>query len=264
MVRQAWLDILDEINIKKTLYGIGVDPLHMDPLLPEPINIKTSLVSYDVEFWMWNVTVIGLSNIKLSKLVLDRSESLNDLKVDAVLNIGNLSLVGQYKFIGANSWWGNISSEGAQPFSIHMTDAAIGTKITLETINGCNKTENLVFTNMEIPLTYSNIDFSFTNIGDTLNSMIDWVGGFIIDFQKDMIVDIAKKAVADHMPTMLCEKDKDNATEVDTRGVSSHRLQDSQPHWWQLLKNGTQGWGFDTLRRDTLAASQKWNARLGI
>jgi len=253
MVRQAWLDIVKEVNTKKELYGIGLEPLHMDPLLPEPINIKTSLVSYDVEFWMWNVTVIGLSKIKLSKLVLDRSESLNDLKVNAVLNIGNLSLVGQYKFIGANSWWGNISSEGAQPFSIDMTEAAIGAEITMETINGCNKTNNLVITNIGVPLTYSNIAFDFTNIGDTLNSMIDWVGGFIIDFQKDMIVDIVKKAVEEHMPTMLCEKDKHNVTEVHTRGVSSHKIKETDPEWWELLNNGTQGWGFDTLRRDTLA-----------
>ena len=45
---QSWLDIVRTINRDSALYGIGVAPLELDPLLPEPINIDQEMVGYQV------------------------------------------------------------------------------------------------------------------------------------------------------------------------------------------------------------------------
>ena len=48
MIRQAWLDIVNTINRDKALYGIKLQPLELDPLMPEPININEDMAGYHV------------------------------------------------------------------------------------------------------------------------------------------------------------------------------------------------------------------------
>ena len=48
MIRQAWLDIVNTINRDKALYGIKLQPLELDPLMPEPINISEDMAGYHV------------------------------------------------------------------------------------------------------------------------------------------------------------------------------------------------------------------------
>ena len=48
MIRQAWLDIVSTINRDKALYGIKLQPLELDPLMPEPINISEDMAGYHV------------------------------------------------------------------------------------------------------------------------------------------------------------------------------------------------------------------------
>ena len=48
MIRQAWLDIVNTINRDKALYGINLQPLELDPLMPEPINISEDMAGYHV------------------------------------------------------------------------------------------------------------------------------------------------------------------------------------------------------------------------
>ena len=45
---QSWLDIVNTINRDSALYGIGLNPLELDPLMPEPINIDQEMVGYQV------------------------------------------------------------------------------------------------------------------------------------------------------------------------------------------------------------------------
>ena len=45
---QSWLDIVNTINRDSALYGIGLAPLQLDPLMPEPINIDQEMVGYQV------------------------------------------------------------------------------------------------------------------------------------------------------------------------------------------------------------------------
>ena len=60
MIRQAWLDIVKTINREKALYGIGLKPLLLDPLMPEPIVINDDVAGYQVDLAMWNTSIHGL------------------------------------------------------------------------------------------------------------------------------------------------------------------------------------------------------------
>ena len=56
MIRQAWLDIVNTINRDKALYGIKLQPLELDPLMPEPINISEDMAGYHVRHSTHNLT----------------------------------------------------------------------------------------------------------------------------------------------------------------------------------------------------------------
>ena len=64
---QSWLDIVNTINSDSALYGIGLAPLQLDPLLPEPINIDQEMVGYQVRCHVGFFDRIALS-CKLSKM----------------------------------------------------------------------------------------------------------------------------------------------------------------------------------------------------
>ena len=64
---QSWLDIVNTINSDSALYGIGLAPLQLDPLLPEPINIDQEMVGYQVRCHVGLFDIIALS-CKLSKM----------------------------------------------------------------------------------------------------------------------------------------------------------------------------------------------------
>ena len=47
-MRQAWLDYVDTINRERRLYGVGLEPLYLDDLLPEAITVNESMLGYQV------------------------------------------------------------------------------------------------------------------------------------------------------------------------------------------------------------------------
>ena len=49
-VLQAWLDIVTTINRDRALYGVSLAPLHLDPLLAQPIAIKDDMAGYHVGY----------------------------------------------------------------------------------------------------------------------------------------------------------------------------------------------------------------------
>ena len=69
MIRQAWLDIVKTINRDKALYGIGLKPLHLDPLMPEPIVINDDMAGYHVRktalsIKSWHLISGGFGNVE--------------------------------------------------------------------------------------------------------------------------------------------------------------------------------------------------------
>merc|ERR1712123_60523 len=176
MIRQAWLDIVKTINRDKSLYGIGLTPLLLDPMMPEPIVISEDMAGYHVDLAMWNISIHGIDDIRLEKLLFERGQALNNLREKAILDIGNLTIKGMYKYTAQCTAWfcivDSLDSEGDQPFQIDMTGAKFNVVIKLDTVNGCGKDKNLVITDIQLPLDYADVVFDFTNIGTVLGAIV--------------------------------------------------------------------------------------------
>ena len=98
MIRQAWLDIVNTINRDKAIYGLNLRPLLLDPLLGVPISISEDMAGYHVDLAMWNISIVGLDSLSLEKLTLERGEALNNLREQAVIEVGNLTVEGMYQY----------------------------------------------------------------------------------------------------------------------------------------------------------------------
>jgi len=254
MIRQSWFDIVKSINRDKGLYGIHMEPLLIDPLMKDPIYVNTSVLGYDVEFLMWNVSVAGLSHIKLDELVLERGDALKNLDTRAVLNIGNLTVKGRYQYKAIyNGWmWGmeDMDSGGAQDFIVDMTGAKLKMEIGLETVDGCERKEDLILNKVRLPLDYEDVEFDFKNIGTVLSGVVNVIGEMALQFSEDTLIDVINDAVRKEIPTFLCEEDY-NITALDRNPVKLDKSMDDR--WKFILENETSSWGLATLRRDILA-----------
>ena len=98
MIRQAWLDIVNTINRDKAIYGLNLRPLLLDPLLGVPISISEDMAGYHVDLAMWNISIGGLDTLSLDQLRLERGEALNNLREQAVIEVGNLTVEGMYQY----------------------------------------------------------------------------------------------------------------------------------------------------------------------
>jgi len=232
-----------------------LEPLQVDPLLNEPIAINTTLLGYEIEFLLWNISISGLGDIKLEKLLLEREESLKNLDTAAILDIGNLSISGKYQYNAVYTGWvwgmSDMNSEGPQNFNVDMTGAKFKVEIGMDTVDGCNKTENLIISRMALPLEYLTVNFDFENIGSVLGSVVSVIGEMSLEFSKGIIVDLLKDAVKSEVDTLICEANNRNSTVMDRVPIVTNI--DNEPRWHEILENGTNGWGVDTLRRDILA-----------
>ena len=72
MVKTAWLDYITRLNRDKELYGLQIEPLKLSHVLEDELYISQTMLGYQVELWMWNLTLHGLSGLKLEKLSLER------------------------------------------------------------------------------------------------------------------------------------------------------------------------------------------------
>jgi len=264
MIRQSWLDIVNTINRDSALYGIGLAPLQLDPLMPEPINIDQEMVGYQVKLSMWNVTVVGIQDIELDRLTLKRGRGLNNLREEAVLGLGDLEVRGMYQYTAECTAWicviSQFDSEGPQPFSIRMSNATFSVNVNMDTVNGCGATNSLVLSDFQLPLEYDEISFDFTNIGSVLGAAVSLIGSFAIDFGRGLIVDGVKKVITEQLPSLLCDDDLNrnitlmpplNPTPISTVGP-----------WHDILEAAHGGWGIDSLRRDRLSemlVMKVWN-----
>jgi len=255
MIRQAWLDIVKTINRDKALYGVGLVPMYVDSLMNEAIVIKEEIVGYQVDLSMWNITVHGIEDIHLAKLVLERGQGLNNLREEATIDLGNITVKGMYQYTAKCTAWicviDSFDSEGPQPFEITMSGAKVKVEVKIQTLDQCGKKNNLIITDLNLPLEYQEVKFDFTNIGSVLGTGVAIIGDLALGVVQGMVVDFAKEGVRKELPTILCEDLPRNISRVDR--VTPKVDQEKEPEWYGILKNGTGGWGWDNLRRDFLA-----------
>ena len=139
--------------------------------------------------------------------------------------------------------------QGEQPFQIDMTGAKLNIVIKFDTVDGCGENNNLVLRDIRIPINYDNIVFDFTNIGSVLGSIVDTIGNLAISFSEGIIKAGVENLLAREVPSLLCEVEEPSKMEVSHAAVNKEQ----EPVWHSLLLKGTQGWGWDQLKRDTLA-----------
>jgi len=230
-------------------------PMHVDSLTKEAIKINEEIVGYQVDLSMWNITVHGIEGISLEKLVLERGQGLNNLREEATIDLGNITVKGMYQYTAKCTAWlcviDAFDSEGPQPFDITMSRAKFKVEVKINTLNNCGTEKNLIITDLNLPLEYEEVNFDFTNIGSVLGTGVGIIGGLALGVVQGMVVDFAKVAVQKEVPTLICEDLPRNISKVAR--VTPTVDQDKEPQWYNILKSSTGGWGWNVLRRDFLA-----------
>ena len=122
-MRLAWEDYIARINRDKALYGMHLDPLDVSNILDT--NISQSILGYEVEMSMWNISLHGLSQLVMKDLKVLRSPGLNDVQVKLELEISELVLRGLYEMEAVSWLLADLSSEGEQVFTITVDTARI-------------------------------------------------------------------------------------------------------------------------------------------
>lgn len=255
MIRQAWLDIVRTINKDKALYGIKLTPMELDPLLAEPIAISEDMAGYQVDLAMWNISIHGVDTMSLDKLILERGEALDSVREEAVINLGDIIVMGMYQYTAECTNWFCIverfDSEGQQPFKIQMSDAKFKVIVNMDTINGCEVEKNLVISEISLPLEYSSVEFDFTNIGSVLGTIVDTIGTIALSFSQGIVVQSIQALVLKEVPSFICNNVALNSTKIESIPATADKSSD--PVWYDILLNATNGWGWDELKRDFLA-----------
>ena len=95
-----------------------------------------------------------------------------------------------------------------------MSGAKIKVEVKINTLNQCGKKDNLIITDLNLPLEYQEVNFNFTNIGglkvtvlriskcnqlfvpgSVLGTGVGIIGGLAVGVVQGMVVDFAKDAV---------------------------------------------------------------------
>ena len=63
------------------------------------------IIIVQVDLAMWNISIHGIDDIKLEKLELERGQALNKLREKAIIDIGNLTIKGMYKYTAQCTNW---------------------------------------------------------------------------------------------------------------------------------------------------------------
>lgn len=136
-----------------------------------------------------------------------------------------------------------------------MEEAKLNVVVKMDTVNECGKDDNLIISDLNLPLEYQKINYNFTNIGNVLGTAVGLIGGLALQFSFGMVRDMARNAVLQEVPSLICERE----SEDEPRNISfverlTPRVDPATDQaWYTILNQGTQGWGWDTLRRDFLA-----------
>jgi len=254
MVQTAWTDYITRLNNEKQLYGVMLEPLTLSEVLEDNIYTSQTLLGYQVELWMRNLTLHGLSSLHLEKLSLERSPGLTDVFTYALLTTPQLKLKGTYRMQGTSSggigWLlSDISSEGERPLTITMSGVRIAAELGVGLVSGC-KQEGGVVTQLSFPFSYRDIEFEFENIGTVLSTAVDAIGGWLIDRERENLVKILKAGIANEVQSLICDdfvKYEDEKTHVNMKAIQGPVAYD------KLYKDLLMEEGGSELIRDRLA-----------
>lgn len=216
---QIWFDYQTKLNYEKALYGLVVDPLDIDALLPEPVSLNQSSSAYQVAIKMNSIKVHGISGINMTESLVTRSENLTDFKVHLLFAFDQLVVNGTYDLKGSFGWW-ELDSRGFQNFAISMINATIGVEFKLELVDpstdwtsiSCyangpgfgREEEGVLITDIKLPLKYDDVNFRFDNLGSFANNVVNGIGVYFLQSQEELLVGSIRALVKEHVNSLIC------------------------------------------------------------
>ena len=104
-----------------------------------------------------------------------------------------------------------------------MSDAKFHVIVKMDTITGCDVDQNLVISDIQLPITYSTVEFDFTNIGSVLGTIVDTIGTIALSFGQGIVVESMKKVIRSEIPSLLCSNLAFNRTKMEPLPVVANR-----------------------------------------
>merc|ERR1719370_396886 len=260
MVTTAWMDYITRLNRDKALYGVTLEPLELALLTgQETLALERSILGYQVSMSLRDLQLEGLSGLSLKNLSLSRDRNLTSIFTEAILDAPYLLLTGIYNMEGTakesllSYLLPDISSEGDQEFSINITRARIRADLQVELVGGCDETGNVspVVTKIEFPFSYRDLEFKFDNLGSTVAAAVEGLGGWVIEYQRSLLVNLIREYIGSEVATFVCssyERVGIDRSIVDTEDWESPIWRDSRFKYLLTLEE-------KPLIRDRLAES---------
>ena len=87
------------MNRDSALYNYSADPLQMNILLGDVVNLSQWVVGYNVNMSMWNLVLYGLREIKMDKVRVERNTDLSQVRARIMVQVENLFLTGSKMMI---------------------------------------------------------------------------------------------------------------------------------------------------------------------
>ena len=87
------------MNRDSALYNHSADPLQMNILLGDVVNLSQWVVGYNVNMSMWNLVLYGLREIKMDKVRVERNTDLSQVRARIMVQVENLFLTGSKMMI---------------------------------------------------------------------------------------------------------------------------------------------------------------------
>ena len=204
MVRLAWEDYISRINRDRAVYGVVLDPFNMTSMVDNSLNLSQSLLGYQVDLAMWNMSIHGLADLMMSDLKVMRSPGLNDVKFKMDLEIEQLELTGFYQMEAVSWLLADLSSEGVQTLLITINNVTISLETEVELARGCGQ-EGAMVREISIAWRYGQIQFEFNNIGSVMGTVVDVFGGALIERERLKLLTQIKALIQSEVKTLICQ-----------------------------------------------------------
>jgi len=202
MLPQLWSDFQTKIRFEQEVGGFQVDPFKIAGF---PLEFSAGGLNFKGR--MDNIQIFGASSIHLTETLVTRAEDLTDLDMKMVFSFDKILMNGTYSAT-VSSWLYSFSSEGVQNFNITMDSASISPRIKLDTTDknrfGCGPDGSVLLTEIEAPITPTEMDIHLDNIGYGINTVANWLGLYILKTQEDDLVARVKDLAKDWVNSFMC------------------------------------------------------------
>jgi len=204
LLPQIWADYQQKIRYDKQLYGVPLEPYKVGNY---SLSESQGVIEIFVE--MTNVKIHGLSTIYIDETLVTRSESLNDLQMKMVFKFEELLVNGSYTAEGSAGFWSKIDSEGVQQFFVLLENATVSPSVRLDVSDifrfGCGgEAGSVLLTELEVPITYSDISINFNNLGAFYNSILNIGINILLKTQEKNVVAMVKDKIKEELNSLLC------------------------------------------------------------